>query len=79
MGYRLTAYDELPRTGLPELFTTQCEFADYLGAMQRSGAIADASHVWWSVRPSLKYPTLELRATDCCTCIEDALAVASLC
>ncbi|HZY12408.1 MAG TPA: carboxylate-amine ligase [Beijerinckiaceae bacterium] len=78
MGYRLTAYDELPRTGLPELFATEGEFEEYVGAMQRSDAIADASHLWWSIRPSPKYPTLELRATDCCTRMEDALAIASL-
>jgi glutamate---cysteine ligase / carboxylate-amine ligase len=77
-GYRLTAYDELPRTGLPELFTREQDYADYLAAMQCSGAIADASHVWWSIRPSLKYPTLELRATDCCTHRDDAMALASL-
>jgi glutamate---cysteine ligase / carboxylate-amine ligase len=78
MGYRLTAYDELPRTGLPELFATEGEFEEYVGAMQRSDAIADGSHLWWSVRPSPKYPTLELRATDCCTRMEDALAIAAL-
>ena len=44
----------------------------------RSGAIKDASHLWWAIRPSLKYPTLELRAPDCCTRIGDAVALASL-
>jgi len=78
MGYRLTAYDELPRTGFPDLFATESEFDEYIGAMQKSGAIADGSHVWWSVRPSPKYPTLELRAPDCCTRLEDALAIAAL-
>jgi glutamate---cysteine ligase / carboxylate-amine ligase len=34
--------------------------------------------VWWSIRPSLKYPTLELRAPDCCTRLDDALALAAL-
>jgi glutamate---cysteine ligase / carboxylate-amine ligase len=77
-GYRLTAYDELPRTGLPDHFTREQEYLDYLAAMQCSGAIADASHVWWSISPSPKYPTLELRATDCCTDPDDAVALASL-
>jgi carboxylate-amine ligase len=77
-GYRLTAYDELPRTGLPELFTCEKDYAEYLEAMRQSGAIADASQVWWSIRPSPKYPTLELRAPDCCTRLDDAVAVASL-
>jgi glutamate---cysteine ligase / carboxylate-amine ligase len=77
-GYRLAAYDELPRTGLPELFRTNAEYDAYVDAMTRSGALPDASHVWWSIRPSLKYPTLELRAPDCCTRLDDALALAAL-
>ncbi|MFL6798943.1 MAG: carboxylate-amine ligase [Xanthobacteraceae bacterium] len=77
-GYRLTAYDELPRTGMPELFRSAGDYDAYVSALVCSGAIPDASHVWWSVRPSHKYPTLELRAPDCCTRIDDALAIASL-
>jgi carboxylate-amine ligase len=77
-GYRLAAYDELPRTGLPELFRSNAEYDAYVAALVRSGAMADASHLWWAVRPSLKYPTLELRAPDCCTRIDDTLAIAAL-
>jgi carboxylate-amine ligase len=77
-GYRLAAYDELPRTGLPELFHTNTEYDSYVAAMVRSGAIPDSSHLWWAIRPSQKYPTLELRAPDCCTRLDDALAIATL-
>jgi carboxylate-amine ligase len=77
-GYRLAAYDELPRTGLPELFRTAGEYEAYVAAMVRSGAMDDSSHVWWAIRPSRKYPTLELRAPDCCTRLDDALAIAAL-
>jgi carboxylate-amine ligase len=77
-GYRLAAYDELPRTGLPELFHTIENYDAYVDAMVRSGAMADASHLWWSIRPSLKYPTLELRAPDCCTRLDDTVAIATL-
>jgi len=38
----------------------------------------DASHLWWAVRPSLKYPTLELRAPDSCTRLDDTIAIAAL-
>jgi carboxylate-amine ligase len=77
-GYRLAAYDELPRTGLPELFRNNAEYDAYVDAMVLSGAMQDASHLWWAVRVSLKYPTLELRAPDCCTRLDDGLALASL-
>jgi carboxylate-amine ligase len=77
-GYRLAAYDELPRTGLPELFHNNAEYDAYVTAMLTSGAMQDASHLWWAIRPSLKYPTLELRAPDCCTRIDDTIAIAAL-
>ncbi len=77
-GYRLAAYDELPRTGLPELFRSNAEYNTYVDAMVRSGAMQDASHLWWAIRPSLKYPTLELRAPDSCTRLDDAIAIAAL-
>jgi carboxylate-amine ligase len=77
-GYRLTAYDELPRTGLPELFRSMQDYEAYVSALVCSGAIPNATHVWWAIRPSDKYPTLELRATDSCTRVDDAIAIAAL-
>jgi carboxylate-amine ligase len=77
-GYRLAAYDELPRSGLPELFTTTAAYESYIETLMRAGVIDDASYVWWAIRPSHRFPTLELRAPDCCTRLEDALAIAAL-
>ena len=77
-GYRLAAYDELPRTGVPELFRTQAEFDAYVAALTRAGVIADSSYIWWAIRPSLANPTLELRAPDSCTLVDDAIAIAAL-
>ncbi len=64
-GYRLAAYDELPRTGVPELLRTKEEFDAYVDALVKAGVMEDSSYIWWSMRPSLKHPTLELRAPDC--------------
>src|SRR5258708_5450372 len=77
-GYRLAAYDELPRTGVPELFRTKEEFDAYVAALVRAGVMEDSSFVWWAMRPSLQHPTLELRAPDCCTLVEDSIAIAAL-
>lgn len=77
-GYRLAAYDELPRTGVPELFRTKEEFDAYVAALVRAGVIEDSSYIWWAIRPSLKYPTLELRAPDSCTLVDDSIAIAAL-
>ncbi|HEY7664857.1 MAG TPA: carboxylate-amine ligase [Xanthobacteraceae bacterium] len=77
-GYRLAAYDELPRSGVPELFRTQAEFDAYVATLVRAGVIQDSSYIWWAIRPSLDNPTLELRAPDCCTLVDDAIAIAAL-
>lgn len=77
-AYRLAAYRELPRTGLPPTVSTQAEFDDYIAALVGAGVIPDSSHVWWAIRPSLRYPTLELRITDSCTSLDDAASVAAV-
>lgn len=78
MGYRLAAYDELPRTGLPELFESNAAYERYVEALVSARAISDSSYVWWAIRPSRKLPTLELRAPDSCTRVEDTVAIAAL-
>src|ERR1700709_1744259 len=77
-GYRLAAYDELPRTGLPEAFEREEQFDEYVAALVKSGVIADESYIWWAMRSSSRHPTLELRAPDVCTFVDDAIAIASL-
>src|SRR5215218_3598214 len=77
-GYRLAAYDELPRTGLPEAFENEEQYDQYVAALKKSGVIADESYIWWAMRSSSRHPTLELRAPDVCTLVEDAVALASL-
>jgi carboxylate-amine ligase len=78
MGYRQTAYQEIPRTGLPPLFREQAAYDHYVQRMVDARAIPDASFLWWALRPSLAFPTLELRVTDACTDPHDALAIAQL-
>lgn len=78
MGYRLAAYDELPRTGLPPMFRDKADYDDYIAALVESRVIPDSTYVWWALRPSHKHPTLELRAPDSCTRISDAIAIAAI-
>jgi carboxylate-amine ligase len=77
-GYRLAAYDELPRTGLPELFRTKADYDEFVAALVWAKIIPDASYIWWALRPSLPNPTIELRVTDTCTRLDDAVAIAAL-
>jgi carboxylate-amine ligase len=77
-AYRLAHYDELPRTGLPELFRTTEDYDEYVAALVRAKIIPDASYIWWAIRPSLNFPTIELRVADACTRLDDAIAIAAL-
>jgi glutamate---cysteine ligase / carboxylate-amine ligase len=76
--YRLAAYQELPRTGLPSRFESWDEYRHTVDLLVRNKIIDDASKIWWDLRPSAKFPTLEMRITDVCTRIEDAVSVAAL-
>jgi len=77
-AYRLSVWGEMPRTGLPDLFDDAADYDRYVASMIRSGAITDASFLWWTLRPSIHFPTLELRVADSCTRLDDTLAVAAL-
>jgi glutamate---cysteine ligase / carboxylate-amine ligase len=77
-AYRLAVWGEMPRTGLPELFADTADYDRYVATMIQAGAIKDASYLWWAIRPSVRYPTLELRVADSCTRLEDALTIAAL-
>lgn len=78
MSYRQTAYDEWPRSGIPDFFASEAQYAQFAERLVQGGAMQDASFLWWAIRPSLRYPTLELRIADACTDAEDTLAIAVL-
>jgi len=78
LGYRLAAYRELPRTGLPDLFENEQDYQRYIDTLVAARAIENSSYVWWVIRPSLKHPTLELRVADSCTRLDDTIAIAAL-
>jgi carboxylate-amine ligase len=78
LGYRNAANDAFPRSGFPEMFASMAEYEAYVQALVEAQIIGDSTYIWWALRPSLRHPTLELRITDCCTYIEDTLAIAAL-
>lgn len=77
-SYRQVAYDEWPRSGIPDFFDDEADYDDFVSLMRDTGAVNDASMLWWAIRPALRLPTLELRIADCCTDVDDAVAIASL-
>ncbi len=77
-SYRLAIFHELPRTGLPQRFESFGEFRRTVDVLVKNGVIEDATKIWWDLRPSVRFPTLEMRITDVCTRIDDALSIAAL-
>lgn len=78
LSYRQTAYDEWPRSGIPDFFADEAEYDAFRDLLVRAGAMRDGSYLWWAIRPAQQHPTLELRIADCCTHLDDALALAAL-
>jgi carboxylate-amine ligase len=78
MSYRISVWNALPRTGLPERFESYGEYERHVQLLVRAGIIEDATKIWWDLRPSARYPTLEMRICDVCTRIDDAICVAAL-
>ena len=77
-SYRLTIFDALPRTGLPERFASWAEYQRHVQILIDAGLIEDSTKIWWDLRPSARYPTLETRVMDVCTRIDDAISLAAM-
>jgi glutamate---cysteine ligase / carboxylate-amine ligase len=77
-SYRLAVFDEMPRTGTPERFASWGEYRRHVDILTGAGLIEDATKLWWDLRPSDRFPTLEMRITDCCTTLDDTLSIAAM-
>jgi carboxylate-amine ligase len=78
MSYRTTVWDGMPRNGIPNQFESWGEYERLTEALVKAGAIEDASKIWWDLRPSAKFPTLEMRITDICPRLEDTLTIVAI-
>ncbi len=77
-SYRLSVFDELPRTGIPEQFSGFREYERTINVLVSAGLIEDATKIWWDLRPSARFPTIEMRVTDVCPQLDDTIAIAAL-
>ncbi|MCW5698958.1 MAG: carboxylate-amine ligase [Rhodospirillales bacterium] len=77
-SYRLSVFDELPRTGIPSRFDSYGEYQRHIQVLVDVGLFKDASMIWWDIRPSARFPTLEMRITDVCPLLDDAICIAAL-
>ena len=77
-SYRVSIFDQMPRTGLPPQFHSYTDYIKHVNVLVDLGLIENASKIWWDIRPSFKFPTLEMRLSDVCTNIDDAITVACM-
>ncbi len=77
LAYRPIIFKNMPRTGLPEEFESWGEYERTVNILVEAGIIEDATKLWWDIRPSARYPTLEMRVSDVCTRLDDAMTVAA--
>lgn len=75
---RLGIFDSMPRTGIPDRYESWSEYERMIERLVNAGVMEDSTKLWWDMRPSARFPTLEMRITDVCTRIEDALCIAAL-
>jgi len=78
LAYRLVIFQNLPRTGMPEEFESWGEYQRFVDVLVSAGLIEDGTKLWWDIRPSSRYPTLEMRISDVCTRLDDAMTIAAL-
>jgi glutamate---cysteine ligase / carboxylate-amine ligase len=76
-SYRSSVAIELPRAGLPQTFASASEYRRMVDLLVNLGCIEDATKIWWDLRPSARFPTLEMRITDICTRLDDGIAIAA--
>jgi carboxylate-amine ligase len=78
-SYRAQVWRRWPSAGMPPVLSGRAEYDALVSDLVGAGGIRDATKVYWDVRPSTRYPTLEFRVTDACTSVDEVLMVAGLC
>jgi len=76
---RQIVFSAFPRSGPPPRFRDYEDYASVVGQLERTGCIADYTHIWWDIRPHPKWGTIEVRICDAVTRLDDAVAIAAYC
>jgi len=74
---RQMVFAAFPRSGVPPRFADYGEYAEVVGQLEKTGCIADYTHIWWDIRPHPKWGTVEIRIMDAVTRVEEAVAIAA--
>jgi carboxylate-amine ligase len=77
-SYRSIVFKNFPRTGVPRILNGWGDYADLVDTLIKTRSIPDGSKLWWDVRPHHIYPTLEFRACDVNTKVDEAVCIAAI-
>ena len=72
---RQMVFAAFPRSGPPPRFRDYADYAEVVGQLERTGCIADYTHIWWDIRPHPRLGTIEMRVCDAVTRLEDVVAI----
>ena len=76
---RQMVFAAFPRSGPPLRFKDYSDYAEVVGQLEKTGCIADYTHIWWDIRLHPKWGTVEIRICDAVTRVEDAVAITAYC
>ena len=76
---RQMVFAAFPRSGPPPRFRDYADYAEVVGQLEKTGCIADYTHIWWDIRLHPRFGTVEIRICDGVTRVEDAVALAAFC
>jgi carboxylate-amine ligase len=76
---RQMVFSAFPRSGPPPRFRDYADFAEVVGQLERTGCIADYTHIWWDIRLHARLGTVEIRICDAVSRVEDAVAITAYC
>ena len=79
MSSRQMVFSSFPRSGPPPRFRDYADYAEVVGQLERTGCIADYTHIWWDIRLHPRLGTIEIRICDAVTRVEDAVAITAYC
>ena len=77
-SYRTEIWRRWPMAGTPQEFGSRSEYDALVEALVATGSVGDATKIYWDVRPSARFETLEFRVTDVCLTVDEAVMIAGL-
>jgi carboxylate-amine ligase len=76
---RHMVFAAFPRSGPPPRFRDYADYAEVVGQLERTGCIADYTHIWWDIRLHPRLGTIEIRICDAVTQLDDVVAITAFC